>query len=572
MDEITLIGITIIVITIISVISVLYAIRSAKNKGYKKQIEKLDIEKNKIVSTPIVPELSKIETYRKNEKIETMYKEWNKRLSDIRDVQIPKITDMILEADYCLSQRDYKSTLYKIAKLEMEIYKVRTNAEFLLDDIKDITTSEERSRKVITKYKKEYRELYDKFKESENDYADIAETVNLQFGAIAHKFEEYEDILDSNRYNEVDNTVNTIEDMLKHMTIVIDEMPQIVLMAENILPKKIKEVLENYEELKKQGYTLDYLNVEYNVSEANKKINDILERAKMLDMKDSLLELKVLMEYFENVFDDFEKEKVNKKEYSDTIANFQKKLSRMNKLVNEIFKKLESIKKVYNLEEEDINLLQKIREELKKLNDDYKVLIEHTQNNAFSFSKINKELENLVARLRLIEESLDQTLDTIGSMKDDESRARQQLEEVKKILRRSRKLLREYELPVIPDNYFVELQEAQGAIKELIAELNKSPINIDNLNMRVETARDLVIKLHNRSKEMVKSAAFAEMTMVYGNRYRSKYEELDKNLAYSEMLFFKGEYKKALQLSINTLNKVEPGIQNKLVEYDIIFI
>ena len=567
MDEITLIGITIIVITIISVISVLYAIRSAKNKGYKKQIEKLDIEKNKIVSTPIVPELSKIETYRKNEKIETMYKEWNKRLSDIRDVQIPKITDMILEADYCLSQRDYKSTLYKIAKLEMEIYKVRTNAEFLLDDIKDITTSEERSRKVITKYKKEYRELYDKFKESENDYADIAETVNLQFGAIAHKFEEYEDILDSNRYNEVDNTVNTIEDMLKHMTIVIDEMPQIVLMAENILPKKIKEVLENYEELKKQGYTLDYLNVEYNVSEANKKINDILERAKMLDMKDSLLELKVLMEYFENVFDDFEKEKVNKKEYSDTIANFQKKLSRMNKLVNEIFKKLKSIKKVYNLEEEDINKQQKIREELKKLNDDYKVLIEHTQNNAFSFSKINKELENLVARLRLIEESLDQTLDTIGSMKDDESRARQQLEEVKKILRRSRKLLREYELPVIPDNYFVELQEAQGAIKELIAELNKSPINIDNLNMRVETARDLVIKLHNRSKEMVKSAAFAEMTMVYGNRYRSKYEELDKNLAYSEMLFFKGEYKKALQLSINTLNKVEPGIQNKLVEY-----
>lgn len=567
MDEITLIGITIIVITIITVISVLYAIRSAKNKGYKKQIEKLDIEKNKIVSTPIVPELSKIETYRKNEKIETMYKEWNKRLSDIRDVQIPKITDMILEADYCLSQRDYKSTLYKIAKLEMEIYKVRTNAEFLLDDIKDITTSEERSRKVITKYKKEYRELYDKFKESENDYADIAETVNLQFGAIAHKFEEYEDILDSNRYNEVDDTVNTIEDMLKHMTIVIDEMPQIVLMAENILPKKIKEVLENYEELKKQGYTLDYLNVEYNVSEANKKINDILERAKMLDMKDSVLELKVLMEYFETVFDDFEKEKVNKKEYSDTIANFQKKLSRMNKLVNEIFKKLESIKKVYNLEEEDINLLQKIRVELKKLNDDYKVLIEHTQNNAFSFSKINKELENLVARLRLIEESLDQTLDTIGSMKDDESRARQQLEEVKKILRRSRKLLREYELPVIPDNYFVELQEAQGAIKELIAELNKSPINIDNLNMRVETARDLVIKLHNRSKEMVKSAAFAEMTMVYGNRYRSKYEELDKNLAYSEMLFFKGEYKKALQLSINTLNKVEPGIQNKLVEY-----
>lgn len=567
MDEITLIAITILVITIISVIIVIYTIRSTKNKGYKKQLDKLDIEKNKIASTPIVPELSKVETYIKNEKIETMYKEWSKRLGDIREVQIPKITDMLLEADYTLSQRDYKSTLYKIAKLEMEIYKVRTNAEFLLDEIKDITTSEERSRKVITQYKKEYRELYEKFKVSENDYNEIAEIVNLQFGAIAHKFEEYEEILETNRYNEINKTIETIEDMLKHMHIVIEEMPQIVLMAANILPKKIKEVLENYEQLKSQGYTLDYLNVEYNIEEANKKINDIMERAKMLDMKDSVLELKVLMEYFDTIFDDFEKEKVSKKEYVEIVENFKKKLSRMNKLVNEIFKKLESIKKLYNLDEKDIELLQKIRIELKKLNEDYITLSEHTKNNTFSFSRVNKELETLALKLRAIEESLDSTLDTIGSMKDDETRARQQLDEVKKVLRKSKNLLREYDLPLIPKSYFVELQEAQSAIKELIAELGKSPISIETLNVRVETARDLVVKLYNRSKKIVKSAAFAEVAIVYGNRYRSEFEELDKNLAYSEMLFFKGDYEKALKLSINTLNKVEPGIQNKLLEY-----
>jgi septation ring formation regulator EzrA len=33
------------------------------------------------------------------------------------------------------------------------------------------------------------------------------------------------------------------------------------------------------------------------------------------------------------------------------------------------------------------------------------------------------------------------------------------------------------------------------------------------------------------------------------------------------MLFFKGEYKKSLDLAIHTLNKIEPGIQNKLLEY-----
>ena len=58
MEEITLYGITLTVVTILLIIVVLYAIRAVKNKGYKKKLEYLDIEKNKISGTPIVPELA----------------------------------------------------------------------------------------------------------------------------------------------------------------------------------------------------------------------------------------------------------------------------------------------------------------------------------------------------------------------------------------------------------------------------------------------------------------------------------------------------------------------------------
>ena len=53
---------------------------------------------------------------------------------------------------------------------------------------------------------------------------------------------------------------------------------------------------------------------------------------------------------------------------------------------------------------------------------------------------------------------------------------------------------------------------------------------------------------------------FAEMAIVYGNRYRSSINDLDKSLLYSEVLFYKGEYHRSLELSINSLNKIEPGI------------
>ena len=65
---------------------------------------------------------------------------------------------------------------------------------------------------------------------------------------------------------------------------------------------------------------------------------------------------------------------------------------------------------------------------------------------------------------------------------------------------------------------------------------------------------------------MMKTAMFAEMAIVYGNRYRSEKEELDKNLTYSEVLFFKGEYQKSLEISINALNRIENGIYDKLLK------
>ena len=55
------------------------------------------------------------------------------------------------------------------------------------------------------------------------------------------------------------------------------------------------------------------------------------------------------------------------------------------------------------------------------------------------------------------------------------------------------------------------------------------------------------------------------MAIVYGNRYRTESEELNKYLTYAEKLFYKGEYQKSLELSINSLNKIERGIYDKLL-------
>lgn len=565
MNSLTLIILTIYVITIVLVILVLNFLQTRKNKNFKSHLEQLEYEKNMIDSTPIAPELSKIEAFLKNEKVETMYGEWKARLEDIKNSQIPKLSDMLLEADYSLSKMDYKSTLYKIAKLEMELYKVKANSEFLLEEIRTITTSEEKNRTIITKLKTKYRELYEKFMATQSEFGDVEPVVKNQFATIAKMFEKFELVMDKNQYTEVTQVMKAIDDSLKHMDIVVEEVPSIELLATSILPKKMTESIEIYKHMVNLGYPLDYLNVEYNIEEAQKKINDIKERLQKLNLEDSLFELKVLLEYFEQLYQDFEKEKKERAIYEDANAGFRKKLNRTNRLVEDIFLKMDDIKRTYHLSNEDVLVLNEVKEALTVLNHDFEVFLEHTGNNAFAYSKLTHEIEILSGRLATLQEQLDSTLEVIGGMKEDEVRAREQLEEVKGILKESKSKIRDYNLPVIPKSYFVELKEAGAAIKEIVRELDKKPITINTLNTRVDTARDLVLKLYLTTKEMLKTAMFAEMAIIYGNRYRSSVEDLDKKLTYAEVLFYKGEYHKSLELTINCLNRIEPGIYDKLL-------
>lgn len=553
-------------VTIVMIIVVLHIMRRKKKTKYKKIIKDLDYQKNQLDTSPVGPELNKMHEYVSNEKLEVMYNNWKERLESIKEEKIPKITDMLIEAEYSLSKKDYKSTMYKIAKLEMEIYKVRTTSEFLLDEIKDVTKSEERNRGSITKRKAEYRKLYEKFLETKPEFGDYEEIVENQFNEISKRFEDFETLMERNDLTDIPKILKIIDEMVRHMEVVIEELPSIVLIAQNILPKKIEEISLIHSKMVSEGYPLDYLNIEYNIDEAKKKIDDILERAKVLNIEDSLFDLKVLTDYFENLFTEFEKEKVIKVDYEDASEAFKNKLSKTNKLVSEIFDQIDYLKKMYNLSEEDVQSFYQVKKEVDEINSDFNALMVNVSSQSFAYSKLTNSIEQLFIRLSDAESKLDKSLNVLGNMHDDEMRAREQLSEVKELLKKAQAEIRTYRLPILPNNYYVELREAKEAMGEIVKELEKKPITIETLNTRVDTARDLALKLYGKTKEMMRTAIFAEMALVYGNRYRSSEKDLDRNLTYAESMFYKGDYKKSLELTINSLNKIEPGIYEKLLE------
>ena len=174
------------------------------------------------------------------------------------------------------------------------------------------------------------------------------------------------------------------------------------------------------------------------------------------------------------------------------------------------------------------------------------------------------ELDGLGLKLSRLQDDLDYQLKSITSMQDDEYRAKEQLNTIQDLLKKAKIRLKDYKLPVIPSNYYVELKEAQDAIREIVKELDKKPIVIKILNIRVDTARDLVFKIYNRTNDMIKASELSEKMIIYGNRYRSTYSEVEQGLEKATMLFYKGQYEQSLEVSINSIKIVEENPLDKI--------
>lgn len=554
------------VVTIIIVIVVLNLINRKEKNKLKNQIDELEKEKNLIISASMLSELNKVEALVNNDEMKIKLEDWKKRFSNIRDIEMPKITDTINEIEELFEVHNFKDLKGLILKADFDLNNLRTKASFLLDEIKDVTLSEERNRETITKLKAEYREIMAMYKDYEEDYAIIKVPLELQFENVDKLFQAFESSMEQNAYTEVGKIVKAISDIIDNLKFVVEETRPIVNLGKNLIPKKIEDIKNISEKMTKEGYNLEYLNIDYNIAEANKKIQDIFQRLNVLNIEDSLFELRTMHDYFDSLYNDFDKEKISKKIYEDYSRSILIKATKLEKINNELYKKIDDIKYSYDLTDDEVAVISEIKEEIMNIRASYDKIVDIARSHILSYSKLAREMEIINSKLVKTEEKLNGALKSLGSLKEDELRAREQLEEIKKILNQTKDKIRSFKLPAVPKNYYVELSEAMEAIDELMKALDKRPISIKVLNLRVDTARDLVLKVYNTINETVKTAKMAETAIVYGNRYRVTNREVDFGLVKAENLFAKGNFKSSLENAINAINIVEPGIHKRLLE------
>ncbi len=565
MNKTTLIIGIIFFVFIILLVVLNIVIKNKKKKSIINTLDKLNTEKNLIISSTLITELDKAEKLANNKKLASEVDTWKKRFDEIEKVDLPSLTDELVEAETLCMNKDYDEANTSLLSAEKDIFSVKAKSIKLLNEIKDLTESEERNRETVTKLKSVYREIVFKYNKHKNDYTGVNTPIELQFENIDKLFSAFEVAIQNKEYEELSKIVKVLDDMINNISVVIEEAPTIVMMATMILPKKMQDIKAISNKLTRDGYNLEYLNIDYNIEETNKTIGEIMDRLNVLNLQDSVFDLKTLLDYYEGLYSDFDAEKRGKKEYERGIISISDRLSKTSSIVRNLYAEIDNIKDTYDLNDSEIEVIDEINKELIEVKDSFKLINDRTLSKVMPYSKLANECELVAVNLSKVEEKLETTLKNLGSLKEDEARARDQLFEIKNIINNSKYKIKDYNLPVIPDSFFVELKEAYDAVKEINVEIEKKPISIKTLNLRVDNARDLALKLYQTATKTVNDAVNAENAIVYGNRYKSSNKEVEESLKASSKAFYKGEYEDSLKIVLDALNIVEPGISKRLL-------
>lgn len=559
-----LLGVTYYIISVIIIILVLNKINKREKKKYQDEILDLEVDKNQIISADIMSELQKVEELVNNALMQEIYGNLKKRFDEIKKNDIPEITDKLLELQELYDNKKYKDLQKSISDVELKVYLVKAKSDYLLGEIKQITLSKGKNREIATALKTRYRMVLTEYNNSKNDYSYIAKPVELQFENIDKMFSAFETNMAKNNYGEVKKIIRSLENMIGNLELVIKEGPSIILMANKLIPRKVEDIKSIKDSMIRDGYNLDYLNIDDAITDANKASKLALEKINVLNITDSSVELKTILDYFDNLYNEFDKEKAAKNLFMDYLRSVLVKANKLEKANSDLKRKTADYKYSYDIKTDDLKVLDEIAKSIKNVKKDYEILTNAYRNKQVAFTKLLKEMQKLDSTLENLTSSLNEAYSKFGNLKEDEIQAKEQLEEIREVLVKAKNKLNQYNLPIIPDFYYTYLQEAYLAIDNVKKELNKKPISIETLNIRVDTARDLALKLYNSAKEIIKSAYMAETSIVYGNRYRSLNNGLDVALIRAENLFFKGEYKKSLECSINAIDEIEPDFYQNL--------
>ena len=550
-----------VLIVLIMIILIVQKIKSGKAR---RQLEDLEDRYNAIKKVPLSFKLNKAVAISRivpdaMTKVTNMKDDFDKAEANLK-----QIGQALADTEDEIIAGKLKKAKLDLEDLEVSVSLGEEQVEQLDSFLDSILEKEEAQRQQANEYKNRFRELKEQANANRGQLSGAWDTIEQVISETERMFSNCEDWMYASDFEKANAELANIEQSLERFEGILNAVPSLLEDARGVIPKMAEVVHHDYTEAYNRGVYLKHLQVEQNLSVITNGLRSDLEQLKTGDS--------------EGVRENLDDYKERLTQLEDQIQRECEAYDQMNALANEnaaLYKEAEKnvsylanqyarLSGRFGLDGMDRkigDLQQQLASVASRMPKVY-TLVQENQNPASGLVASMKELNQDLTSLN---NSAAEVRTEIDSAAGGEERAKKQLLKLQVIMNQMQVKIAKYKLPSISAQYDADMQKANAYLSRLTDLINAVPLNVQLLNTTLKEAIDFIYRLYNNVNNVVATVMMVENTIVFGNRYRSTYADIDSELTRSELCFRNGDYTQALSIAIATIEKIHPGNYENMI-------
>lgn len=559
------IRVVITIAVLVLILAVWLIVEKIRTKNYRKELEDLEQRYNDIKSVPLTIKLSKATVIARGDELTAKKVESAKNMFDHSQSSIQKISENLASCEDSILVGKLRKADDIMQELEKDLSltdKEVKELDMLLDEV---LAKDNRQRQQATNLKNRFRALKSSAQENATRLSFSWNAIEMKIAETEKMFSTFEDWTFSGDYDKANAELRSIESSMKEIEALITRMPSLLEDARGVIPNMAEELKKEYAHNRARGVYLKHLEIEKNLSTLTQMLKaDLtkLQNGNMENISENIITYKNrLTQMITSVRSEgeaYDQMKVLSKETAE-LAN------EANQNAKFVRQGLTSASVKFGLEGM-MEQLEKDEADLKRLNDQVPNVIDNVGVYQIPASTVLVSLNELHDGFSVCNDSLKEMRSKIEAVTSDEDRIRKELVKLQIIMNQMQVKIRKYKLPNISDTYQMDMKKADEYITKLQTMVDETPINIQLVSSVLQDALDFIYKLYNNVNNVVGTVAMVENTIVFGNRYRSTYADIDSELTRSELCFRNGEYTQALTIAIATIEKIHPGNYESMIK------
>ncbi|MCG6476131.1 septation ring formation regulator EzrA [Staphylococcus argenteus] len=554
-----------IIVIILIAVGVLFYLRSNKRQIIEKTIER----KNEIETLPFDQNLAQLSKLNLKGETKTKYDAMKKDNVESTNKYLAPVEEKIHNAEALLDKFSFNASQTEIDDANELLDSYEQSYQQQLEDVNEIIALYKDNDELYDKCKVDYREMKRDVLANRHQFGEAASLLETEIEKFEPKLEQFEVLKVDGNYVQAHNHIAALNEQMKQLRSYMEEIPELIRETQKELPGQFQDLKYGCRDLKVEGYDLDHVKVDSTLQSLKTELSFVEPLISRLELEEANDKLAHINDKLDDMYDLIEHEVKAKNDVEETKDIITDNLFKAKDMNYTLQTEIEYVRENYYINESDAQSVRQFENEIQSLISVYDDILKEMSKSAVRYSEVQDNLQYLEDHVTVINEKQEKLQNHLIQLREDEAEAEDNLLRVQSKKEEVYRRLLASNLTSVPERFIIMKNEIDHEVRDVNEQFSDRPIHVKQLKDKVSKIVIQMNTFEDEANDVLVNAVYAEKLIQYGNRYRKDYSNVDKSLNEAERLFKNNRYKRAIEISEQALESVEPGV-TKHIEEEVI--